>query len=407
VVYNPSGQGPGDHRLKITATSAGVSTWNYLPVTVTKAGPIEQGSFEIAVQNRPLIAPGGPTDGMDIAVTGALDGTSATMVFGGDNTYHFWVGDYTEGSFGLYTADTGEPITPFDLPNSRFDFADQEIPDTSVDSIFTMSWGESNTSPATLDSTTIPPVLAMERLALWFLNEGNLRLTCNVLVKGTDEGPPVTFKAIVKPIEFASGFRKDGLLYVALAFAAGDESEFPVVDIKALSPPLDFATNDKLLKNEYEVPLDEGSGPGVVNRDAMVGLDVDDSGIMEISGGYGGHAWVAVVEAGGENALEIVDADVDADKNTFKTVALPSEPKDVEILPLKDVGQPDNWIAVLCADNKIRLYDYTGALKETIGGAPYMIGSALRLDVDDENLAIHVLHQGASSPLVTVYKWVG
>jgi hypothetical protein len=46
-------------------------------------------------------------------------------------------------------------------------------------------------------------------------------------------------------------------------------------------------------------------------------------------------------------------------------------------------------------------------LKETIGGAPYMIGSALRLDIDDENLAIHVLHQGASSPLVTVYKWVG
>jgi hypothetical protein len=128
---------------------------------------------------------------------------------------------------------------------------------------------------------------------------------------------------------------------------------------------------------------------------------------MEITPGYGGHAWIAVVEAGGENALEIVDADIDAPKNTFKTVALPSEPKDVEILPLKEAGQPGNWIAVLCADNKIRLYDYTGALKETIGGPPYMIGSALRLDIDDENLAIHVLHQSAASPLVTVYKWVG
>jgi hypothetical protein len=405
--YSATGQGVGDHLLKITATSKGVSTYNYLPVKVVAAGPITQGSFTVAYQNLPLDAPDGPSDGMDIAVIGATDGTANGMVFGADDTYHFWTADYKDGSFGLYNDVTGQPIEPFDLPNKNFDFADKVIPDTSVDSIFSLSWGETNASTATLDSTSTPPVLANERIALWFLNAGSLRLTANVLVLGANPGPPKTFDVIVKPVDIASGFRGDGLLYVAMVYAAGDQSKFSVVDIMAFHPPLDFANNTDMIKDGYEIGLEEGSGPGVVNRDALVGIDVDDSNIMEISGGYGGHAWVAAVEAGVENALEIVDADIDAKKNIFVTVPLPSAPRDVEILPLKEAGQASNWIAVLCADNLIRLYDYTGALKETIGGPPYMIGSALRLDIDDENKAIHVLHQGASSPLVTVYKWSG
>jgi len=407
VSYSPTGQGAGMHFLKVTATSNGVSTYNYLPVNVVKSGPIKQGSFEVTVQNMPLAAPGCPTDGMDIAVMGASDGTSVSMVFGSDDTYHFWGTDYKGGSFGLYNSETGEPIKPFDLPNSRFDFADKLISDTSLDSIFSLSWGETNTSSSVLDPNTIPPIIANERIALWFLNGGNLKLTGNVLVLGVDPGPPKTFEVVVKPIEIASGFRGDGLLYVTMVFAAGNETKFPYVDVMAFHPPLDFASNPKIITGGYEILIDEGTGAGKVSKEALVGLDVDDTGIIEVVDGYAGHSWVAVAEGGGENVLEIIDADIDSGDNDFITVNLPVAPLDVEILPLKKVGQSSNWIAVLCADNRIRLYDYSGALKETIGGPPYMIGSALRLDIDDVNLAIHVLHQGSSSPLVTVYKWAG
>jgi hypothetical protein len=407
VSYSATGQGAGDHLLKITATSNGVSTYNYLPVKVIANGPIKDGPFEVSFQNLPVGQPDGPTDGMDIAVIGATDGTSTGMVFGNDDTYHFWTTNYSDGTFGLYNNVTGLPITPFDLPNSKFDFADAQIPDTSVDSIFSLSWGEVNASTAILDPATIPPVKNRDRLALWWLNDGNLKLTSNVFVLGKKPGPPITFDVIVRPIDIASGFNHDGFLYVAQAFSAGDDTKFPIIDIMSLHPPLDFAGNTTMISDGYEIALDEGSGPGVVNRDALVGIDVDDSNILPISGGYGGHAWAAAVEAGVENALEIVDADIDLPKNTFVTVGLPSAPKDVEILPLKKAGQPSNWIAVLCTDNKIRLYDYTGALKQTIGGSPFMVGSALRLDIDDEHNAIHVLHQGSQGPLVTVYKWVG
>jgi hypothetical protein len=379
-----------------------------MDIAIVKSGPITQGSFDIYYQNLPLPEPNGPTDGMDIAVLGAEDGTQVGMVFGGDDTYHFWSTDYKDGTFGIYYEGTGEPVEPFDLPNFRFDFADKVIPDTSVDSLFSLSWGEANSSTETLDPNTIPPVMANERIALWYLSGGNLKLTGDVLVLGADPGPPQTFDVIVKPIEISSGFRGDGLLYVTMVYAAGDESKFQVVDIIAFHPPLDFQDNkDGIIADGYEVTLDQGAGAGKINRNALVGVDLDDSMIMEITGGYAGHAYVAVVEAGAENALEIVDADINSQDNVFTTVSLPSAPKDVEILPLKEAGQPGNWICVLCADNKIRLYDYSGALKETIGGPPYMIGSALRLDVDDENLAIHVLHQGTSSPLLTAYKWNG
>jgi hypothetical protein len=247
--------------------------------------------------------------------------------------------------------------------------------------------------------------MANYSLALWDLNDGNLRLTGNTFVLGKVDGPPITFDVIVRPLDIASGFRQDGLLYVAQAFAAGIQSKFPYVEIMTLHPPLDFSNNVKIVVQNYYVDMPDGSGPGKVNRNALVGIDVDDSNILELVDGYGGHAWVAAVEAGTENALEIVDSDIDAHTNTFVTVPLPSAPKDVEILQLTKAGQSSNWIAVLCADNKIRLYDYTGALKETIGGPPYMIGTALRLDIDDQNLAIHVLHQGPTNPLVSVYKW--
>ena len=408
VSYSPTGQGPGIHKAMITATSGGVSTYNYLMLQVSKSGPITDGSFDVQYQNLPLGEPNGPTDGMDIAVLGALDGTQVGMVFGGDDTYHFWSSDYKSGTFGLYYEGSGDPVTPFDLPNFRFDFADQDIPDTSVDSLFNLSWGETNSSTEILDPDTIPPVMANERIALWYLNDGSLKLTGNVLVLGADPGPPQTFQVIVRPIEYASGFRGDGLLYMMTAFAAGDEAQFPIVDIIALHPPLDFAGNlDGIIADGYEIAIDQGAGTNFVNRQAIVGMDVDDSGILEITGGYAGHSWVAVVEAAPENVLEIIDADLDAPSNTFITVPLPSAPKDVEILPLKNAGQASNWIAVLCADNKIRLYDYSGNLMETIGGSPYMVGDALRLDIDDENLAIHVLHQGPTDPLVTVYKWAG
>ena len=407
VSYSPTGQGVGDHELLVTATSNGVSTYNYMTVTVVASGPIKDGPFLVKYQNLPLEPPDGPTDGMDIAVMGAADGTQVGMVFGGDDTYHFWSPDWRDGSFGLYYQDSGDPIMPFDVPNYRFDFADSVIPDSSVDSIFTLSWGESNTSEEVLDGTSIPQVIARQRIALWRMTGEALRLTSNVLVLGSDPGPPKTFDVIVRPVEFSSGFNQDGLLYMTLVFDSGTESEFPVVDIMAMKPPLDFEQNPNLYSGGYEIGLEQGTGAGKVSRMAVVGVDVDDSAVLPISGGYAGHAWAAVVEGGAENALEIVDADITSGDNVFVTVPLPALPRDCEILPLKNAGQSTNAICVLCGDNRIRLYDYTGTLLYTIGGAPYMTGSALRLDIDDTNLAIHVLHQGPQNPLVTTYEWDG
>ena len=406
VGYVPTGQGIGTHNLLITATSAGVSTYNYLPVTVVQSGPITQGPFEIIYQNLPLGEPDGPTDGMDIAVMGADDGTSVSMVFGWDDTYHFWDTGYQSGSFGLYYQSSGDPVTPFSMPIWRFDFADTDLADTSTDSVFTLSWGETNSSTEILDPDTIPPVLARERISLWNLNSGSLKLTSNVLVIGSDPGPPQTFQVIVRPIEFASGFRQDGLIYMAVAFDAGDEGQFPVVDIMALKPPLDWQDNTDLVTGGYEIPLDEGEGANVVDRESVVGIDVDDSNILPVTGGYAGHAWVAVVEAGTQNTLEIIDADIDAQDFVFVQVPLPSAPLDVEILPVQTVGGgTQNYVCVLCADNQIRVYDYNGNLAGTAGGTPYMTGTALRMDIDDKDLAVHVLHQSTSSTLVTVYKW--
>lgn len=405
--YSPTGQGVGQHRLKVTATSNGVSTYNYLVVNVTSAGPIKQGPFLVQYQNLPLEVPNGPADGMDIAVMGADDGSQVSMVFAGDDTYHFWDSDYTNGSFGLYYESSGEPVKPFDTPNWRFDFADTTIPDSSVDSVFSLSWGEANQSSEILDGASIPQVIGRQRIALWNLSGGNLKLTANVLVIGSNPGPPKTYEVIVRPIEFASGFNEDGLLYMALAYDSGNESKFPSVDVMALTPPLDFEDNDDLISGGYEVALDQGTGPGKVSRTALVGLDVDDTGVLPITGGYAGHALVVVAEGGTEKALEIIDADIEAQENVFKTISLPADPRDVEILPVTKAGQPSNLICVLCADNLVHLYDYAGNYAGFVGGPPYMIGSALRLDIDDKNLAIHVLHQGTSSPLVTVYKWDG
>jgi hypothetical protein len=64
-------------------------------------------------------------------------------------------------------------------------------------------------------------------------------------------------------------------------------------------------------------------------------------------------------------------------------------------------------VCVLCSDNQIRLYDYSGNLAGIAGGTPYMIGTTLRMDIDDKNLAVHVLRRGTSETLVTVYKWNG
>ncbi|MCX6646597.1 MAG: hypothetical protein NTY09_09590 [bacterium] len=405
VSYGQSGQGVGDHMLKVTATSNGVSTFNYIPITVVQSTVVKQGSFEIQYQNLPLETPNGPTDGMDIAVMGAQDGTFVSMVFGDDDTYHFWRYGYTDGTTGLYHASDGSPIEPFNLPINRFDFADQNLADTTGASIFSMSWGESNTSEEIIDGDTLPNIIARQRISLWKLSDLGVKLTGNVLVNVKSEGPPKVYNFIVKPIEYASGFNQDGILFAALAFDSGDPAQFPIVEIIGLHPPLDFSENPALITDGFGMFLDEGSGPGVVNKDAIRGIDVDDTNILPVSGGYAGHAWVAVVEAGAENSLEIVDADIDLETNDFITVSLPSAPLDVQILPLKKVGQPSNVICVLCSDNLIRLYNYSGTLLDTIGGPPYMTGSALRLDIDDTNLAIHVLHQGTSSPLVTVYRW--
>lgn len=405
VSYGQSGQGVGNHELKVAATSNGVSTYNYIPITVVQTTVVKQGSFEVQYQNLPLEPPNGPTDGMDIAVMGAQDGTHVAMVFGGDETFHFWRYGYQDGTTGLYHSSDGSPIMPFSVPINRFDFGDQLLTDTSGTSIFSMSWGESNTSSEIIDGDTIPNVIAHQRIALWKLSDLGVKLTGNVLVNVQSEGPPKIYNFIVKPIEYASGFNQDGMLYVALAFDSGDPSEFPVVDIMGLHPPLDFAGNPDMLTDGYDAPIEEGSGPGVVNRDAITGVDIDDSGVLPVAGGYAGHAWIAVVEGGAENALEIIDADIDLHSNTTITVPLSVTPLDVEILEVKTVGQPSNVICVLCSDNLIRLYNYEGTHLGTIGGPPYMMGDALRLDIDDTNLAIHALHQGTYFPLVTVYRW--
>jgi len=407
VSYSPTGQGVGKHKLLVTATSNGVKTYNYLEVEVISAGPIKQGPFLVTQQNIPLFPPDGPTDGMDIAVMGAEDGTSTGMVFGSDDTYHFWTSDYSDGSFGLYHADTGDPITPFDVPNFRFDFANKSIPDTSVDSIFNLAWGECNTSTEILNPDTIPPVLARQRIALWNMTAGSLKLTANVLVIGSNPGPPVTYQVIVRPIEFCSGFLEDGLCYMTLVYDSGDEASFPVVDIMALTSPLDFADNPDLVTGGFEIGIDQGTGAEQVDRTKIVGVDVDDSNMLPITGGYAGHSTVAIVEADGVNKLKIIDADVDSQTNVFTTVNLPAEPLDVQILPSAKVGAASNYICVLCADNLIHMYDYAGNYAGNFGGAPYMTGYARRLDVDDKNVAVHVLHQNPSYPMITVYKWDG
>jgi len=405
LTYQPTGQGIGTHNLLIEAKGNGVSNYNYVPVTVVSGGPIMQGPFIIQYQNLPLAAPDGPTDGMDIAVMGASDGTQVGMVFGSDDTFHFWSTDYTDGTFGLYKASDGTPITPLNMPNFRFDFADTTIPDTSGDSIFTLSWGESNSSNEVLDPDTVPPIIARQRLSLWYLTADGLKLTSNILVLGQDPGPPQTFDCIVRPADFASGFLANGFLYTALIVDSGDTSAYPFVGIMGMIPPLDWQSNTELITGGYEVDLTEGSGAGKVNRNAIVGFDIDDSGVLQISGGWAGNAVIGAVEAGSENQLEIAYGPIEANDPDFKTVNLPSAPLDVEILPISKLGEPSNWFCVLCADNKVRFYDYEGNLAFMVGGPPYLTGTALRLDVDDKNMAVHVLHQGASNPLVTVYKY--
>ena len=147
----------------------------------------------------------------------------------------------------------------------------------------------------------------------------------------------------------------------------------------------------------------EGTGDGFVDPERVKAFDVDDIEGLD-------DTYVVFIEGHPENVVEIFQHDYPDAVNTgdyemehFLTIHPANEPIDVEILPMKNIAKPSNWICVLTAANQVEIYQLNdGALMTTIGGPPDIAGEARFLDIDDLNYKIHIMQD---SPMVTVYYY--
>ncbi len=396
VSYQAGGYLPGKYKALITALSAGSmvhkDTFNYVELTVTAPGAT--GNFVAELTNWALTGAHAPGTCLDLAVVGADDGSSYTMVCGSDWAYHLWNSAYDPATAGGYVS-----LSSPHQPIRRFDNASLEHPDL----LDTWAWGESNDDPDPFSPSGTPPQNAPIGYWAWIWwwhdkdpeQPGNEPDKSGFIIYVDPDGvPPIA--TYIEPFDECGGFQRDGMQYWGDRYAAGDDTLYPYISVRGIH----FPYNDGASFG-FGGFVEEGSGAELVNREAVNGLDVDDMEGLD-------NVYVVFSEGSPENVVEVYQYDYPAavTANDFQmpykmTITPSAEPIDVEIFPAKNLAQDSNWICVLLANSTVEVYKISdGSLVTSFGGSPDIANQARFLDIDDLNYKIHVMQDG---PQVSVF----
>ena len=386
---------PGTVDLKIAAKSLGSpkATYNYLTIEIMDPIPPPT-NYDLYAGPVTLLGEGVPNGEMDLAVIGKTDGTSTTLVHGSSTTIFAWNETYTQSGLFVTLIDPSGEDTDFPVePVSRIAVADPTIPADPL--TYTILQTNLDSDIWNLDST--PVILCRDVLQI--LDMDQLALIDFELTADNPETPELD--AIARPIEVASGVGSDRYGYTLWIPDGGQNPLFyPFVTLVRYEPPYkeELTDYDRLIGGVIE-----GSGDGKVRAEDVTGLAVWD-------GDGDGNLLIAISEGGDTGEVEIFTADYIADPEGLLThvttlSGFVGEPVDVAILPVGDAGlEDDNWIVILTGMKTIETHTVSGEFVESWLNPNAFTATPLHMDVDTENLRIHVIMEGA---IVSVIEYTG
>jgi hypothetical protein len=202
---------------------------------------------------------------------------------------------------------------------------------------------------------------------------------------------------ILRPIDVSSGVNANKYGYALWIPDAGANPLFyPYVALVRYEPPYQDGSDtlDYLIGG-----ISKGSGDGKVKSEDVTGLAVWD-------GGGDNNLLIAVSEGGDTEEVEIFSADyVGNPEGLFTPVATISgfvgTPIDVAVLPVGDAGfEDENLIVILTEMKTIEAYTFSGEFVESYFDPDAFPSTPKHMDVDTENLRIHVLMDGAVASVI-------
>ncbi len=391
--YAAWGLSPGTAELQIAAKSLGANklTFNFLTVEIQDP-PQPQAVFDLFSGPTSLEGECAPTGEQDLAVIGRDDGTSSTLVHASSTAIYGWDETYNQSSLfvSLVEPDGGDPNFPID-PVSRIAVPNPMNPYSPG----TFSVLQTNLDTDIWDDTTDPVIPYRNTLQLLDLQQSfvvDFKLTADN--PDTDE-----LDAIMRPADVASGVNGYKYGYALWAPDGGANPLFyPYIALVRYEPPYKdgIVDYDRLIGG-----IDKGAGAGRVQAENITGLAVWD-------GDGDGNIVVAVSEGGSTEEVEIFTADYLANPEGYFTpvatlTGFVGTPVDVAILPVGDAGfETENWLLILTDMKTVEVHTVSGDFVESFHNTDALPGTPLHMDVDLENLRVHVLMDG---PVVSVLEY--
>jgi len=393
--YSEYGLETGTFELLIAAKSgdSDAITYNYLTVSVIEPPPPST-DFELLSGPVTLDGIGAPSGVLDLSVVGTADGTSSSFVLGSSTEIYEWDEDYSSAGLYLTLIDsTGtDPDFPID-PVTRLALTDPVDPsDPSTFSILQI-----NSDSGVLDDSVTPSVLYRHILQL--LDMDQLQVTDFRLT--TDNADTDELDAILRPADVSAGVGDDRYGYALWVPDSGQyPAYYPYAALVRYEPPY----KDGVIEYDTIIGgINEGPGEGNVDKDDVTGLAVwDGNGQSDLL--------VVVSEGDGTDEVEFFRMNYTADPGGMFTQVttlsgLVGSPLDVAILPVGDAGyESGNWVCILTDSRTIEIYTEDGDFVESIVDGEAIPVLPRHLDVDTENLRIHVLMDG---PRASVFEYTG
>ena len=381
--------------LMIAAKSLGADnlTYNFVKVDIMDP-PLPVTNFVVACGPVSLTGPGTPSGELDLSVIGNPDGTSATFVNASPTDIYEWNESYSESDLLVSLLDStgANPDFPIE-PVSRIAIPipiDPDSPDT-------FSILQTNLDQGIWSSSINPPVLFRNTLQVMDLE--TLKTIDFKLTADNAETPELD--AILRPTDVPRGVTANKYGYAMWVPDGGTyPTYYPFVALVRYKPPY------KDLAKEYTSligGIPAGSGDGKVVADDVNGLAVWD-------GGGDSNLIFAISEGGTAGQVELFSADyVSSPAGLLVPITtidgLPGTPIDVAILPVADAGlESENWLCILTDSKTIETYTLSGQFIESFVDSSALPHVPRHLDVDVQNLRIHVMMDG---PTATVIQYKG